>query len=209
MQTINSNQDKNERGITNGSSTKLGSQGLEDGGKLPGPSQSMEDILGKIYTTPGFTSDGEPFDHVVQGKVSKGEYRLECIPADILGTARPIEVYRAKRAKNNIIKPWPSNPNDNSYCPAHWADIAVGRGACGYRCRACFLMLTHRTFCDPSRHILYENVDDYEQAVRKELLKPGHNLGLGIDCSDSLLYEGVTSHARRLIPLFANRQTNP
>jgi spore photoproduct lyase len=32
---------------------------------------------------------------------------------------------------------------------------------------------------------------------------------LGIDCSDSLLYEGVTGHARRLIPLFAGAETNP
>jgi DNA repair photolyase len=35
------------------------------------------------------------------------------------------------------------------------------------------------------------------------------NLGLGIDCSDSLLCEGATGHARRLIPLFASEQANP
>ena len=70
-------------------------------------------------------------------------------------------------------------------------------------------MLTHRAFCDPSRHVLYENLDDYEQVVQKGLAKPGRNLGLGIDCSDSLLYEGVTGHARRLIPLFASKKTNP
>jgi hypothetical protein len=70
-------------------------------------------------------------------------------------------------------------------------------------------MLTHRTFADPSRHVLYENVGEYEQVVQKELMRPGKNLGLGIDCSDSLLYEGVTGHARRLIPLFASNQTNP
>jgi DNA repair photolyase len=209
MGTINSNESKYERGTTNDHRIAPDNQQLENSDKPLGPSRSVEDILGKIHTTPGFTSDGKPFDHMVQKKVGKGEYRLECIPADILGTARPIEVYRAKRAKNNIIKPWPSNPKDNSYCPAHWADIAIGRGACGFRCRACFLTLTHRTFCDPSRHALYENVDDYEQAVRKKLLKPGRDLGLGIDCSDSLLYEGITGHARRLIPLFANRQTNP
>jgi DNA repair photolyase len=120
-----------------------------------------------------------------------------------------MEVYKAIRAQNNILKPWQPDTNDNSYCPAHWADIAIGRGACGFRCRACFLMLTHRTFCDPSRHVLYENVDDYKQVVRRELMRPGLNLGLGIDCSDSLLYEGETGHARRLIPLFADKMTNP
>ena len=45
--------------------------------------------------------------------------------------------------------------------------------------------------------------------MEKELKQVGPNLGLGIDCSDSLLYEGVTGHARRLIPLFANEATNP
>jgi DNA repair photolyase len=165
--------------------------------------------LEHIHTTPGFANNGKPFDHVVKNKVAKGDLWLECLPSKILGTTRPIEVYRAKRAKNNIIKPWESGTDDDSYCPAHWADIAIGRGACGFRCRACFLMLTHRTFCDPSRHVLYENVNDYEQVVRKELKQKGRNLGLGIDCSDSLLYEGETGHARRLIPIFADRSTNP
>lgn len=162
-----------------------------------------------ICTKPGITKDGKPFDHVVKDRTSKGEYRLQCIPAKTLGTARPIEVYRATRAKNNIIKPWEPNTNDDTYCPVHWSDIAIGRGACGFRCRACFLILTHRAFCDPSRHVLYENVDDYAAVVRTELAKPGPNLGLGIDCSDSLLYEGETGHARRLIPLFGYKRTNP
>jgi len=162
-----------------------------------------------IRTQAGFTENGKPFDHVVKRKVAKDEYRLECLTAETLGTTRPIEVYRATRARGNIIKPWESSADDDSYCPAHWADIAIGRGACGFRCRACFLMLTHRTFCDPSRHVLYQNIDDYVQAVSKELTHPGPNLGLGIDCSDSLLYEGVTGHARRLVPLFADNGTNP
>jgi len=51
---------------------------------------------------------------------------------------------------------------------------------------------------------------DFEKAVRKWLRKPTRrNVALGIDCSDSLLYEGVTGHARRLIPLFASAETNP
>ena len=168
-----------------------------------------DEVLKTIRTKPGFTKTGKPFDHVVKDRVAKGQYRLQCIPAKTLGTARPIEVYRAKRPRSSIIKPWEPNSKDDSYCPAHWADIAIGRGACGFRCRACFLVLTHRAFCDPSRHVLYENIDDYEQVVRKELTKPGLNLGLGIDCSDSLLYEGETGLARRLIPLFASEKTNP
>jgi len=168
-----------------------------------------KEILQRIRTKPGFTGGGKPFDHVVKKKIAKGEFKLQCIPAEILGTARPIEVYRAKRAKTNMIKPWSYKVDDDSYCPSHWADIAIGRGACGFRCRACFLILTHRAFCDPSRHVLYENIEDYEKAVHKELMKPGPNLGLGIDCSDSLLYEGIAGHARRLIPLFADPKTNP
>lgn len=164
--------------------------------------------LASIRTTPGTTQDGKPFDHSVRRKVDAGKWRLELIPAEVTGTARPIEVYRATR-KTTLIKPWKPDTDDESYCPAHWADIAIGRGACGFRCRACFLMLTHRAFCDPSRHVLYENVEDYEKAVRKELKRSGVNLGLGIDCSDSLLYEGVTGHARRLIPLFSDAKTNP
>ena len=166
-------------------------------------------VMDRIRTRPGRASNGRSFDHVVQSKVAKGEYTLHCIPADVLGTLRPIEVYRASRARNTLLKPWQASTDDESYCPSHWADIAIGRGACGLRCRACFLMLTHRTFADPSRHVLYENTGDYEQVVRKELMRPGKNLGLGIDCSDSLLYEGETGHARRLIPLFASQETNP
>ena len=37
--------------------------------------------------------------------------------------------------------------------------------------------------------------------------QPQHTLGLGIDCSDSLLYEGMTGHARHLIPMFAERRS--
>ena len=166
--------------------------------------------LHAIRTKPGLTSKERNFDWYVKELVRIGEWRLEIINPEVLGTLRPVEVYRARRNKSNIIKPWPKQESDESYCPAHWADIAIGRGACGFRCRACFLILTHRSFCDPSRHVLYENLDDYVDAVKKWLRKPNRsNLGLGIDCSDSLLYEGVTGHARRLIHIFANQDTNP
>jgi DNA repair photolyase len=34
-------------------------------------------------------------------------------------------------------------------------------------------------------------------------------MGVGVDRSDSLLYEGATGHVRALAPLFADRRTNP
>jgi len=70
--------------------------------------------------------------------------------------------------------------------------------------------MTHRIKCDPARHLVYENHHDFERAVRRWLPRPNRrNLGLGTDSSDSLLYEGVTGHARRLIPIFASADTNP
>ena len=39
--------------------------------------------------------------------------------------------------------------------------------------------------------------------------RPFHTLGVGIDRSDSLLYEGVTGHVRRLAPIFATETSNP
>jgi hypothetical protein len=127
--------------------------------------------LQKVRTTSAMTSEGRPFDHMVRGKVASGEWRLECVRPDVLGLDRPLEIYRAVR-KANLIKPWPASDDAESYCPAHWADLAIGRGACGFRCRACFLMLTHRLFCDPSLHVVYENVEDSEKAVRRWLQKP-------------------------------------
>ena len=165
--------------------------------------------LRAIRATPAMTSDGKAFDWFVKEKVDRGDWRLECVRSDVLGLSRPLETYRAVR-RTNLVKPWPRSDDAESYCPAHWADIAIGRGACGLRCRACFLIMTHRLFCDPSRHVVYENVHDHEKAVRRWLKHPDRrNLGLGIDCSDSLLYEGVTGHARRLIPLVASPESNP
>jgi len=169
-----------------------------------------DEELELIRTKPGVTAKGKPVDHYVQEMVRKGNWRLECIPAEVLGIARPVKVYRAVR-KSNLIKPWKNLADgDETYCPAHWADLAIGSGACGLRCRTCFLLLTHRIKCDPSRHVLYENVEDYKEAVMRWLRKPTRrNLGLGIDGSDSLLYEGVTGHVRRLAPLFNDPGTNP
>lgn len=164
--------------------------------------------LDLIETKPGYTEDDKPFDWMVREKLESGTWHLECIRPDILGLKRPLEVYRAIR-KTNLIKPWITKGADEGYCPAYWADIAIGQGACGMRCRFCFLLLTLRCRCDPSRHVLYENIEDYVNAVIRFLRSPlRNNLGLGIDCSDSLLYEGVTGHARRLIPLFVDTKIN-
>lgn len=167
------------------------------------------DELRQIRTTPGRTASGTPFQDYTDKQVTEGRWRLECVRADVLGLSRPLEIYRAAR-KTDLIKPWTRTDDGDSYCPAHWADLAIGRGACGLRCRACFLVMTHRVMADPSRHVVYENLKDYEGAVRSWLRTPDRrSLGLGIDCSDSLLYEGVTGHARRIIPLFASAETNP
>lgn len=161
-----------------------------------------------IRTKPGKDKSGKPFDAYIQKQMSAGKLRLECIRADVLGLKRPLEVYRQKR-EAPFIKTC-DVPGDETCCPAHWADLVIGRGACGLRCRACFLMVTHRVKADPSRHILYDNLDDFEKVVRKWLKNPDRNsLGLGIDHSDSLLYEGVTGHARRLIPIFNDPKANP
>jgi DNA repair photolyase len=61
--------------------------------------------------------------------------------------------------------------------------------------------------------LLYNNVEDFCHAVQKWLMdprrRPQHTMGIGIDRSDSLLYEGVTQHVRRLAPLFASPAANP
>jgi DNA repair photolyase len=61
---------------------------------------------------------------------------------------------------------------------------------------------------DPWRHLLYSNVRDFVRATESWLLHPKrrhhHTLGVGIDRSDSLLYEGVTGLVRQLAPLFGS-----
>jgi len=83
---------------------------------------------------------------------------------------------------------------------------------------------------DPNSPVVYDNVESFWDSVRRWLIAPDwqtdaltplgtkrrrmarthlDTLGLGIDCSDSLLFEGVTGHARTLIPMFANPELNP
>jgi DNA repair photolyase len=165
-------------------------------------------LAGPIHTTPGRSRNGKPIDFHVRRQVDSGHWRAEQIPAEVLGLRRPLWVYRARRS-SRFVQPW-NRRYEQGYCPQHWADIKIGRGSCGLRCRGCFLIATHRVFCDPSRHLLYDNVDDCVRAVERWLRRPNRpSLGLGIDCSDSLLYEGVTGYARQILPLVASSESNP
>lgn len=162
---------------------------------------------GQIKTT----VTGRPIDWYVNNKVDVGKWREEVIPAEIVGLSRSLTVFRTPRKTNLVTYDW--HGDKNTFCPPIWWDLAIGSGACGLGCRACFLMLTHRVMRDPWRHLLYDNVDDFALASQKWLLdssrKSFHTLGVGIDRSDSLLYEGVTGHVRRLAPFFASETANP
>ncbi|MCI0690702.1 hypothetical protein L0337_01700 [candidate division KSB1 bacterium] len=147
----------------------------------------------------------------VDRMIADGTWREEVIPAKTIGLSRDITVFRAQRKGNFIAYDW--HGDKDTFCPPIWWDLAIGSGACGLGCRACFLMLTFRAMRDPLRHVLYENVNDLWDAADAWLShpkrRPFHTLGIGIDRSDSLLYEGVTGHARTLIPMFANKNANP
>ncbi len=159
----------------------------------------------------GRTSTGRPIDWFVNEQVSSGAWKEEEIPIHVSGLTRPIHVYRTSRKTNLIVYDW--HGDKETFCPPMWWDLAIGSGACGLGCRACFLMLTHRIKRDPARHLLYDNLNDFIQAAAQWLQEPTrrrqHTLGVGIDRSDSLLYEGVIPHVRSLAPLFANKQHNP
>jgi DNA repair photolyase len=168
----------------------------------------QSEILRLIRTTPGKTKDGKPFDFHEKRMVEEGKWRLELVPAEVLGLSRPLEIYRAARA-GKFITPW-DREDTIGYCLQYWADAKIGKGPCGLRCVACFLIMTHRTMCNPSRHVLYENTQSCVKEVERWLQNPDRQcLGLGIDSSDSLLYEGITGYARALIPMFASPISNP
>lgn len=159
----------------------------------------------------GRTSTGRPIDWFTTEQVSRGIWKEEEIPPEISGLTRSITVYRASRKTNLIAYDW--HGDKRTFCPPMWWDLAIGSGACGLGCRACFLMLTHRIKRDPSRHLLHDNLDDFLHVSEKWLSDSArrrqHTLGVGIDRSDSLLYEGVVEHVRNLAPLFSNPSLNP
>jgi DNA repair photolyase len=173
------------------------------------PPQNLKDDL--FWIAPSTTAAGKPITWYVEEQVAEGKWRQEIIPANVVGLSRPLSVFRAPRKTNPITHKW--HGDRNTFCPPMWWDLAIGSGACGLGCRACFLMLTHRIKRDPWRHLLYDNVEDFARIVERWLLSPSrrrqHTLGVGIDRSDSLLYEGVTAHVRRLAPLFGDPAHNP
>jgi hypothetical protein len=156
------------------------------------------------------TSKGQPVDWYVNEQVKLGNWAVQEIPAEIVGLSRPLNVFRASRKTNLITHAW--HGDKNTFCPPMWWDLAIGSGACGLGCRACFLMLTHRIKRDPWRHLLYDNMEDFVHAcegwLQATTRRPLHTLGIGIDRSDSLLYEGVMPYVRELAPLFANPNIN-
>ena len=157
------------------------------------------------------TASGRRIDWYTNEQVTSGIWTEEEIAPEISGLTRPIQVYRAPRKTNLIAYDW--HGDTQTFCPPMWWDLAIGSGACGLGCRACFLMLTHRVKRDPSRHLLHDNLDDFIHASEKWLRDPSrrrqHTLGVGIDRSDSLLYEGVVPHVRSLAPLFSSASSNP
>lgn len=156
------------------------------------------------------TEERKPITSFVDAEVARGAWREEIIVPEVSGLARPISVFRAQRKGNFITYDW--HGDKSTFCPPRWWDLGIGSGACGLGCRACFLVLTFRAMRDPLRHVLYENVEDFPPVVERWLRDPARRrqdtLGVGIDRSDSLLYEGVTGHVRRLAPLFAHSGVN-
>lgn len=157
------------------------------------------------------TAVGKSIAWYVDNQLADGSWREQVIPADIVGLSRDVVVFRGPRKTNLIAYDW--HGDQNTFCPPMWWDLAIGSGACGLGCRACFLMLTHRVKRDPLRHLLHDNLEDFLRASEKWLQNPlrrrQHTLGVGIDRSDSLLYEGAAPHVRNLAPLFGSQQHNP
>jgi DNA repair photolyase len=156
----------------------------------------------------------KPITWYVDRQIALGKWRPVELSPTVTGLPCPVTVLETKR-RSPFVKPWRMTAAEHraTFCPPVWADLAIGSGPCGYLCRQCYLLLTHRIWRDPRRHLIYVNYDDMEAEVRAWLLsperRPFHTLGLGIDCSDSLLYEGHTGNARRFIPIFADPESNP
>lgn len=158
-----------------------------------------------------FTAAGKPISWFVDEQKASGTWYEETIPSEVVGLNRDLIVFRAPRKTNLITYAW--HGDKDTFCPPMWWDLAIGSGACGLGCRACFLMLTHRVKRDPLRHLLYDNLEDFivvaEKWLKDPKRRPQHTLGVGIDRSDSLLYEGVAPHVRNLAPLFGCTDRNP
>ena len=106
----------------------------------------------------------------VDRMVRNGTWRLEDVPAEVVGLKRRIQVYRAVRRTDLIT--YSIHGDKNTFCPPLWWDLGIGSGPCGLGCRACFLMLTFRCMRDPLFHVVYENIEDFWVAVRAWLAAP-------------------------------------
>ena len=137
-------------------------------------------------------------------------WREQTIPASVVGLDRDITVFRSSR-QTNLITHDPHG-DAQTFCPPMWWDLAIRSGCLRFRLQSMFLTLTHRAKRDPLRHLLYDNIDDFAGATEKwvtsAIRRHQRTLGVGIDRSDSLLYEGVTPHVRTLAPLFGNETYN-
>lgn len=153
-----------------------------------------------------------PHSTFVENHVKSGKWRLERIPAYVVGLSRDLDVYRAKRSTSFITEKQ-DNSDAETFCPAVLSDLIITSGPCGLACRGCCVFNTFRRMRDPLRPLLHDNVEDAWRETRKWLVspdhKPGEPFGIGIDKCDSLLFEGVLGHARELIPIFANPELNP
>ncbi|MBN1311351.1 MAG: hypothetical protein JXB30_08015 [Anaerolineae bacterium] len=99
-----------------------------------------------------------PISWYVNEMVACGYWREEVIPAQTVGLSRDATVLRTSRKGDFIVHKW--HGDRKTFCPPLYDDLATGSGACGH-CRACFLILTHRTRRDPWRHLLYDNVERF------------------------------------------------
>ena len=170
-------------------------------------------------------ADDKPTNHYVEGQIKDGKWKKVTLQPEITGLERPMEILTAPRGSSFIKCAW--HGDKDTFCPPIWADIALGSGACGFGCRTCFLMLTFRSMRDPNRPLVYTNYERIDSDVKKWLMAKHYyyedkdkkkirkkrsykeTIGLGIDCADSLLFEGYTQNLRRIAPIFQSEKSNP
>jgi hypothetical protein len=138
------------------------------------------------------------------------ERPLRRVPSTVSGFGRRIYVQWLRREEDFIV---PVTPVDNSrqYCPGRVGELVIGLPPCE-GCQPAASFLQDDTRCDLRcvEPVVYRNIEDFANATRNWLHDPDRStLGIGTRWSDSLLWEGVLGHCRRLIPLFASEKSNP
>ena len=71
-----------------------------------------EEYLRTLRPAPGKTSDGKPYDFMVQRKIRSGEWKVEVVPPEVSGLQRPLEIIRAKR-QSQFITLWQNRDSDS------------------------------------------------------------------------------------------------